>query len=131
MVKSSGIDFAILRAGYGQEENQKDKKFEINYTHAVNAGIPVGIYLYSYALTVTDAEKEAKTLLKWLNGRSISYPVYFDMEDADSYKTKHGMPTNQALTEMCDVFCEIISAHGYQAGVYANTEDDDAPSLPN
>ena len=61
-VKATGIDFAILRAGYGKLAKQKDAKFEDNYKGAKAAGIPVGAYWYSYATTPDEAKLEAEVL---------------------------------------------------------------------
>ena len=59
-VKASGkVDFAIIRAGYGKSISQKDAQFERNYAGAKAAGLPVGAYWYSYALTPAEAEAEA------------------------------------------------------------------------
>ena len=63
-VKAAGIDFAIIRAGYGREISQKDKRFEENYVNAKAAGIKVGAYWYSYADSVSRGEQEAKTFLE-------------------------------------------------------------------
>ena len=73
-VKNSGIDFAILRAGYGKVVSQKDKKFEDNYAFAKAAGIPVGAYWYSYAKTVDEARQEAETCITILRGKKFEYP---------------------------------------------------------
>lgn len=80
-VKNSGVDFAILRAGYGKYDNQKDERFEENYSNAKNAGIKLGAYHYSYAKSVDDAKKEAEIFLKWISGKQFEYPVAFDVEE--------------------------------------------------
>lgn len=66
-VKNAGIQFAILRAGYGKVASQKDRKFERNYAGAKAHGIPVGAYWYSYAKTV--AEAEAMAFLQAIAGK--------------------------------------------------------------
>ncbi len=114
-VKDAGVQFAIIRIGYGQYESQKDEKFEANYEGFRSVGIPVGVYLYSYALSVNDAKKEANTVLKWLNGRELNLPVYYDIEDKSQVNL--GKST---LTSMCEAFCDVIEKAGYWAGVYAN-----------
>ena len=114
-VKSSGITAAILRAGFGREVSQIDNRFEEYYFAAVKAGLQVGVYWYSYAESVADAEKEARACLAILNGRKLNLPVYFDMEE--SWQTKLGRTT---LTAMAERFCETIKAGGYSAGVYSN-----------
>lgn len=114
-VKKAGIEFAILRIGYGMYDNQKDKQFEANYTNARANGIPVGVYTYSYAKSVAEAEKEAECVIKWLNGRHLDLPVYFDLEDKS--QTNLGKNT---LNEMCKAFCNKIEKAGYWAGIYTN-----------
>lgn len=114
-VKQSGIQFVIARIGYGMYENQKDTKFEDNYNGARNNNIPVGVYLYSYALNVTEAKREAEMALKWLNNRKLNLPVYYDIED----KSQETLD-KETLTNMCEAFCEKIESAGYWAGIYAN-----------
>ena len=96
-------------------ENQKDKEFENNYKKATNNNIPIGVYLYSYALNENDANKEAEVVLKWLNNRKLNLPVYYDIED----KSQTTISKN-TLTKMCETFCKKIEKAGYWAGIYAN-----------
>jgi GH25 family lysozyme M1 (1,4-beta-N-acetylmuramidase) len=112
-VKNAGIEFAILRIGVGMYENQKDAYFEENYTKARANSIPVGVYHYSYALNVAQAEREADCVIKWLNGRKLQLPVYFDIED----KSQAGLSRN-TLDNMCRAFCNKIEKAGYWAGIY-------------
>lgn len=114
-VKDAGVQFVIIRIGYGQYESQKDEKFEANYEGFREVGIPVGVYLYSYAKSVNDAKKEANTVLKWLNGRELNLPVYYDIEDKSQINLGKG-----TLTNMCEAFCDTIEKAGYWAGVYTN-----------
>lgn len=80
-VKANGIDFVIIRAGYGKLTSQKDKYFEQNYSRAKAAGLHVGAYWYSYAQSADDAKKEAQTCISVLKGKQFDYPVYFDIEE--------------------------------------------------
>ena len=112
---SKEIDFAIIRIGYGMYESQKDPKFENNYEGFKNKNVPVGIYHYSYAKNVDEAKREANVVLKWLNGRKLNLPIYFDIED----KSQTNINKN-TLTNMCDAFCKEIEKAGYWAGIYAN-----------
>ena len=114
-VKNAGIEFAILRIGYGMYENQKDAQFENNYKGTTNNGIPVGVYLYSYSKSVAEAEKEADVCLKWLANRKLQLPVYFDIED----KSQQNLGKS-TLDAMCRAFCNKIEKAGYWAGIYAN-----------
>ena len=114
-VKAAGIGHAILRAGFGRDVSQIDKKFEQNYKNAKAAGVKLGVYWYSYAVDKADAVKEAKACLQVLGGRALDMPVYFDMEEGSM--TKLG---KTKLTEMARAFCEEIKKGGYTPGVYSN-----------
>ncbi len=114
-VKASGVDFAMIRAGYGRYDNQKDECFEENYKNAKQAGVKVGAYLYSYAKSVDDAKKEAETFLKWISGKQFEYPVAFDVEEkAQSDKGK------QFVSDIIRAFCETVEKAGYYVCIYAN-----------
>lgn len=116
-VRGNGIEFAIIRAGFGMYDNQKDRRFDENYSGATAVGLPVGAYWYSYAKTVQEAEREADTCLRALASRTLSLPVYFDIED----KSQENLSREQ-ITSLCTRFCEKIQQNGYRAGVYANTD---------
>ncbi|MFR1365018.1 cell wall-binding repeat-containing protein [Lentihominibacter sp.] len=114
-VKSSGIDFAILRCGFGMNQtDQDDSKFLKNAKECERLGIPYGVYIYSYATNTSRADSEADHVLRLLKGRTLSYPVYFDMEDSSTlaYKSSFG--------KIAETFCNKINAAGYPVGVYAN-----------
>ena len=114
-VKNSGVDFAILRAGYGKYDNQKDERFEENYSNAKNAGIKLGAYHYGYAKSVDDAKKEAEIFLKWTSGKQFEYPVAFDVEEkSQSDKGK------QFVSDVIRAFCETVEKAGYYVCVYSN-----------
>ena len=114
-VKNDGVEFAILRVGYGMYDYQKDKQFENYYAGATSVGIPVGVYLYSYAKNVAEAEREADCAIKWLGGRKLNLPVYFDIEDPSQQKLGR-----ETLDAMCRAFCNKIEKAGYSAGIYAS-----------
>lgn len=109
------VDFAIIRIGFGMYENQKDEMFERNYTEATKVNIPVGVYHYSYAKSVDEAIKEAELVIKWLNGRKLDLPVYFDIEDNSQKNLSRAI-----LDGMCEAFCNRIEKAGYWAGIYSN-----------
>lgn len=116
-VKNSGVDFVIIRAGFGREVSQEDKKFEEYYQGAKNAGLDVGAYWYSYATDPDDAQTEAEAFLQVIDGKQFSYPVYFDIEDPT--QANFGMET---ITQMCERFCSAMENQNYYVGIYANTD---------
>ena len=120
-VKKAGVDFAILRCGIGQDYvSQDDKRFERNISECERLQIPYGVYLYSYALNTKNASSEADHALRLLKGHTPKYGVWFDMEDADGYKKKNGMPSNKELVEICIKFCDKMIQNGYKTGIYAS-----------
>lgn len=116
-VKASGIDFAMIRTGYGSENwaKQTDSCFAANYDGATKAGLKVGVYHYSYATTVDMAVKEANMCLSILNGRKLDYPVAYDVEDNSQFN----LP-NDLLTDMIVAFCNTIQKAGYKPAIYMN-----------
>lgn len=128
-VKADGIDFAILRLGYGDDYNfQDDKQWARNVAECERLGIPYGVYLYSYAVRPYGAESgesEARHAIRLLQGHSPDLPVFLDMEDSStlSYHSNGGINydlTRSNLASIAEVFCETLKSHGYQVGVYAN-----------
>ncbi|EFW04307.1 hypothetical protein HMPREF9488_02590 [Coprobacillus cateniformis] len=117
-IKNAANNFVILRAGYGNSVSQKDTKFEEYYKSAKTAGLKVGVYWYSYALTPSEAIIEAKCFYEVIKGKQFEYPVYFDIENRDHHKGA----SNAELVKMCQNFCDFMESKGYLAGVYANTD---------
>ena len=113
-VKNSGIDFAIIRCGYGMDQTDQDDKYWLrNVSECERLGIPFGVYIYSYATNTSRALSEAKHVLRLISGHKLSYPVYFDMEDTTTLGSD--------LTAIASTFCNTIKNAGYPVGVYANT----------
>jgi len=123
--KNAGLDFAIIRIGYGDDfENQDDKKAIQNMIGCEAAGVPYGVYIYSYALTEAEVDSEIAHTLRMISGYNPQLGIWFDMEDADSYKNKHGMNPythGEQLTNFCIRYINGIKKAGYSiVGVYAN-----------
>ena len=115
-VKNDGIEFAIIRAGFGRGgNNQIDAKFHDNITGAKNAGIKVGVYHYSYAISAEDAVKEADFCISILDNEELNLPVFYDIEDKSLLKY-----SNEERTQMSLKFCEQVESVGYRAGIYTN-----------
>ena len=116
-VKADGIDFAIIRCGYGQDQtNQDDDTWEYNVSECERLGIPYGVYLYSYATSPDRAQGEAEHVLRLLEGHNPSYPVYYDLEENSQLNM-----TKAQLGQLAANFCNIISNAGYEVGIYSNT----------
>ena len=112
-VKASGIDYVIIRAGYGKYAKQKDPQFETHYKNAKAAGLDVGVYWYSYALSVEDAKLEAQTCLSVIKGKKFEYPIYFDLEEQNQFAKGRSF-----CDSIVKAFCGEIEKAGYFAGLY-------------
>lgn len=121
-VKASGITGVILRAGYtgwgSSHSMNKDDKFEAHYKGAKAAGLNVGAYYYSGALTEAFAVKEAQYFLTLLKGKEFDLPVYMDVEE---YHSTTNMPAlgKTKLTAVVYKWCETVEKAGYFTGFYA------------
>lgn len=117
-VSKSDVDFVIIRCGYGNNiASQDDKYFAQNVAGCEKYNIPYGIYIYSYALNVSDAKSEAKHVLRLIKstGAKPTYPIYIDYEDS----SQNGLTPKQ-LGNFATAFFNKTIAAGYKAGVYAN-----------
>ena len=118
-LKDAGIDFAICRTGYGK--SGLDETFTRNVNSAHDAGLICGAYHYSYALTPSDAAREAAFCKQIISdaGVLLELPVFFDIEDADGYKSRHGFNFSERnVTAICRAFLDTIKP--LNAGVYAS-----------
>lgn len=112
-LKASGIEFAILRTGYGSDyPDQQDSLFEAHVRGCESAGIAWGAYHYSYAMDKQGGIEEAMHCLRILAGRKPAYGVWFDMEENSMLKGD--------LAGAAEGFCSTIEAAGLYAGVYSN-----------
>ena len=114
-VKNAGIDFAILRAGYGRLASQKDEKFEQNYSSAKAAGIPIGAYWYSYAMSEDEARLEADVFLSIIKGKQFEFPVYYDVEEQKQFALG-----KEKVSAIMRAFLERVEASGYFVGLYGS-----------
>ena len=117
-VKASGIDFAILRVGFGAPSwgGRVDYQFNRNISECERLGIPYGVYIYSYAFDNQQAADEASMVINCLSGHNPRLPVYYDLEDSSIIA--NGRQTG--IASRAQVFCNRISAAGYEPGFYAN-----------
>lgn len=111
-VKSAGIAGVIIQCGYGDNiESQDDKYWKRNADECTRLGIPFGAYLYSYAVSMAQAESEAQHVLRLIKGYKLSYPVYLDLEEPG---------TQAGAVERAKRFGDMIESAGYWCGIYAN-----------
>ncbi|MCI1959751.1 MAG: glycoside hydrolase family 25 protein [Clostridia bacterium] len=119
--KAAGLSFAIIRSSFGTDTT--DNKFEENYKKAKAVGLKVSIYHYSYALTTAQALQEAKFVYGLIKDKQLDMPVWFDMEDADGYKSKNGIDLysdKTLINKLCKTFVDYIQSQGFKCGIYAS-----------
>ena len=109
-IKAAGYSYVILRAG---TTKGKDTNFETFYKNAKAAGLHVGAYYYSYALTVSEAKADADDFLSYIAGKTYEYPLYFDFEDPTQITLDYTLQKN-----ICLAFMDKIAAKGYLTGMY-------------
>lgn len=123
-VRAAGISFAILQIGfrgYGNDGTLNlDSSFVRNYEGARAAGISVGVYFYSQATSVEEAQEEADFVLGLLEDRELDLPVFFDWEEVREGRTRS--LADRRVTDFARTFCTAITDGGYAAGVYFNQE---------
>lgn len=125
-VKNSGVEFVIIRVGYRGYGSAgtlvEDPKFKTYLDGATKAGLKVGVYFYTQAITTAEAQAEAKFVLDRIKGYSLQMPVYYDIEsvDYDTGRLDSAGLSKAQKTALCTAFCDTIIKSGYSAGVYAN-----------
>lgn len=120
-VKAQGIEYAIIRVGgrgYETGRLYDDVCFQQNLSGARAAGLKVGVYFYTSAVDAVEAVQEASLVLDRLGGSPLDYPIYFDMEPADTSR-RDGSLTKAQRTEIINAFCTTVQNAGYKAGFYS------------
>ena len=122
-VKKAGIDFCIIRTGYSKTV---DYKFKYNIEEAIDNGLQIGVYHFSYATTNAKAKEEAEFCLKLIKPykKYITLGVWFDYEyDSVSYSRRYGVyPTKKSVTSLAKTFCSTVEKNGYSTGIYTNLD---------
>ena len=114
-VSDYGMGFAILRIT--EAGNIIDSQFENNLAGCNKYNIPVGVYKYSYAMTIAEIQSEARKVVSTLNGRKIQFPVFLDLE----YNNQKSLGS-ESIHKMADAFREIVEAAGYKFAIYCNVD---------
>lgn len=114
-VVSYGMDFVILRIT--EAGNVIDSCFERNFSGCEKHKIPVGVYKYSYAMTIAEIQNEARKVVSVLNGRKLQFPIWLDLE-----YHKQRVLGAESIHNLAEAFREIIVAAGYKFGIYCNED---------
>ena len=124
-VSDAGIDFAMIRVGYrgySQGTLQMDERFQANIEGALAVGLDVGVYFFSQATTVAEAEEEADFVLEAIRSYPIRYPVAFDWEYITTDEARTNGMDGHGITQCANAFCELIQVAGYTPMVYFNQD---------
>ena len=120
-VKNDGVDYAMIRIGgrgYGNGQLYEDTNFEENIEGALDAGLDVGVYFFSQAISVEEAREEAAYLLERIAPYDITYPVVFDWEVIGKSNARADNLDTDTLGACANAFCEAVAAAGYEPMIY-------------
>ncbi len=123
-VKDAGIEYVLIRAGYRSTDTGnlgEDNYAQRNYQGASEAGLKVGAYFFSQAITVEEAENEARFLLSLIQDWDIQMPLVYDWEYVDETARTAGMSARE-LTDCTKAFCEVVEKAGYESMIYFNED---------
>lgn len=125
-MKEAGVEFVILRIGgryYGDDGAlYEDNAFDSYYEQAKAAGLKIGAYFFSQAISVEDAVEEANFAIEKLDGKKLDYPVAFDWENIADDAARTDNVTGDILTLLAEAFCDTVANAGYKTIVYSNTQ---------
>ncbi len=122
-VKASGVDFVMIRVAYRGYETGRivyDKCAFTNLEKAAEAGLDIGVYFFSQAISPEEAEEEAYFILKAIEGYDITMPIVYDWESVSDPDARTADMDRQTLTKCCKAFLETIDAAGYRPMLYFN-----------
>ncbi len=124
-VAEDGVEFAFVRAvyrGYGTGKLVVDEKCISNIEGAQAAGIDVGVYVFSQAITQAEVLEEASTVLNLLDGYQLQLPIVFDVEKVSDSEARTNALSVEERTQLTKSFLAAIENAGYEGMIYHNTE---------
>ena len=125
-VAGDGVEFAFIRVGnraYGSGgQLMEDGYFDANMKGALEAGIKVGVYIYSQAITEEEVLEEANFVLEKIAPYNVECPVVFDVEKVRDDSARMNHITLEERTRLTKIFCQTIKEAGYKPMIYHNTE---------
>ena len=124
-LKKAGIEFVMIRVGargYGTGQLLLDEYFTDNIKRASDAGLEMGVYFSSQAITEDEAREEANMVIENLGDYKLSYPIAFQMELVGNDTARTDTLTREQKTAIAKAFLETVSAAGYKAMIFGNKE---------
>lgn len=124
-VAEDGVEFAFIRVanrGYGTGKLVEDEKFKANIEGAMAAGIHVGAYIYSQAVTDEEVLEEADLVMDKLAAYGVKCPIVFDVEKTADSSGRMNQLSVEERTNLTLLFCQTVEAAGYKPIIYHNME---------
>ena len=124
-LKKAGIQFVMIRVGargYGTGQLVTDDYFQENIKRATDAGLQVGVYFSSQAITVEEAQEEAQMVIEAVGDYKLTYPVAFDMSFVENDTARIETLTRAEKTEITKAFLDAVAAEGFKTMIYGNKE---------
>lgn len=124
-LKKAGIDFCMLRVGargYGTGQLVLDPYFQENIKRATDAGLDIGVYFFSQAITEEEAKEEANMVLEQIEDYEVKYPVVFDMEYVENDTARVEQLSRAEKTAITQAFCQMVEIEGYTPMIYGKKE---------
>lgn len=125
-VAESGVDFAMVRVGYRTKvdgEMKEDSCARYNLQEASKAGVSLGAYYFSTAVTEEEAIEEAKWVVELIEGYPITYPVVYDCEGYEEPDSRQYTLTKEERTDIALAFLKTIEKHGYEGMFYSSRNE--------
>lgn len=122
-VAEDEVEYAFIRLGirgYTEGEIIEDETFQDNIRGALRNDIDVGVYFFTQAMSVEEAEEEAEFVLESIEPYRVKYPVVIDVEAVTSAEARSSELTSEERTEYCIAFCDKIREAGYTPMIYGN-----------
>ncbi len=117
----AGVEYAMIRVGwrgYVSGSLGEDEAFIANIEGARDAGLQVGVYFFSQATSVAEAEEEAAFVLERIRGYDVTFPVVYDWEDTLDPEARTDGMTGETATDCAAAFCRAVERAGYRPCVY-------------
>lgn len=124
-LKKAGCDFVMIKVGgrgYSSGEIVLDDKLKDYMKGAKNAGLDIGVYFFSQAITKDEIEEEAETLLEAIKDYDVKYPVVFQMQEVEGDMARVEALDTDSRTTLAKLFLNIIDDAGYKPMLYGNKE---------
>ena len=120
-VKKAGVEFVMIRIGYGHNKNNQiimDNQFLNNIKNAKAAGLKVGLYFYSYANRIYKVKEQVNWIVKNLNGEKLDLPIAFDWESWSKFNSYN--VSIYDLKNIAQTFIDELKKYGYDAVLYSS-----------